>query len=103
MPQSENKEFLRKYFAALSGKPKPAAVVDQFVTEQTLKDHIAGAEVGFPEYILSRGEMIAEGDKVAVKVPGWNPPGCVQRNSAHGAEGRYALPYHLPDPRREDH
>jgi hypothetical protein len=67
MSTSENKEFLRKYFEALSGKPKPASVVDEYVAEQPLKDHIADAEIGFPKYILEPVEMIAEGDKVAVK------------------------------------
>ncbi len=67
MSTAENKEFLRRYLEALSGKPKPASVVDQFVAEQPLKDHIAGAEAGFPEYVLEAVEMIAEGDKVAVK------------------------------------
>ncbi len=67
MSISENKAFVLKYLEALSGKPKPASVVDQFVAEQPLKDHVAGAEVGFPEYVLEPVEMIAEGDKVAVK------------------------------------
>jgi hypothetical protein len=41
MNAQENKEFVRKYFEALSGKPKPPELVDQFVVEQLLKDHIA--------------------------------------------------------------
>jgi len=68
MTTIENKEFVRKYLEALSGKPKPASVVDRYVSDQALKDHIAGAETGFPEYILEPVEMIAEGDKVALKV-----------------------------------
>lgn len=67
MTTIENKEFVRKYLEALSGKPKPASVVDQYVSEQELKEHIAVAETGFPEYILEPLEMIAEGDKVALK------------------------------------
>jgi predicted ester cyclase len=67
MSTSENKNFVRKYFEALSGKPKPAVLVDQYVSEQPLKDHIAGAEAGFPLYEFLAEEMIAEGDSVAVK------------------------------------
>ena len=67
MDTSENKTFIRKYLDALSGKPKPLSIVDQYVAEQPLKDHITAAETGFPEYILEPVEMIAEGDKVAVK------------------------------------
>jgi predicted ester cyclase len=67
MSTAETKEFVRKYLKALSGKPKPASVIDQYVAEQPLKDHILAAEIGFPEYFLEEVEMIAEGDKVAVK------------------------------------
>jgi predicted ester cyclase len=62
----ENKEFVRRYFEALSGNPKPAELVDQYVAEQLLKDHIAGAEAGFPKYEMLVEQMIAEGDLVSV-------------------------------------
>ncbi len=68
MSTTENKAFVRQYLEAISGKPKPASVVDQYVAEQPLKDHIAATEVGFPGYVLEPVEMIAEEDKVAVKV-----------------------------------
>ena len=67
MSVSQNKEFIRKYFAALSGKPKPENIVNQYIEEQPLKDHIAQAEVGFPLYQVIADDMIAEGDQVAVK------------------------------------
>ena len=67
MSTVENKKFVIEYLAAISGKPKPDAVVDRYVAEQPLKDHIAGAEAGFPEYAMEAVDMIAEGDQVAVK------------------------------------
>jgi hypothetical protein len=67
MSAIENKEFIQKYFAALSGLPKPPEVVNKFVEEQPLRDHIAQAEAGLPEYVLVAEDMIAEGDQVAVK------------------------------------
>jgi predicted ester cyclase len=67
MSASQNKEFISKYFAALSGQPKPEKIVNQYVEEQPLKDHIAQAEAGFPQYQLIAVDMIAEGDQVAVK------------------------------------
>ena len=67
MSVSQNKEFIRKYFAALSGKPKPENIVNQYIEEQPLKDHIAQAEAGFPLYQVIADDMIAEGDQVAVK------------------------------------
>ena len=41
MNMQGNKRFIRKYFEELSGKPKPPELVDQYVAEQLLKDHIA--------------------------------------------------------------
>lgn len=66
MNAQENKEFIRKYFEALSGKPKPPELVDQYVAEQPLKDHIAMNEAAFPGYELRIEQMIAEDDLVSV-------------------------------------
>ena len=66
MTTQENKEFIRAYFEALSGKPKPPELVEQYVAEQPLKDHIAMNEAAFPGYTLSVEQMIAEDDLVAV-------------------------------------
>jgi len=52
MNMQENKQFIRKYFEELSGKPKPPELVDQYVAEQLLKDHIAMYEAAFPGYEL---------------------------------------------------
>jgi predicted ester cyclase len=66
MNAQENKEFIRNYLEALSGKPKPPQLVDQYVAEQPLKDHIAMNEAAFPGYELRIEKMIAEGDLVSV-------------------------------------
>jgi predicted ester cyclase len=66
MNAQENKELIRAYFDALNGKPKPSELVDQYVAEQLLKDHIAMYEAAFPEYGLVVEHMIAEDDLVSV-------------------------------------
>ena len=66
MNTQENKEFVQKYFEALSGKPKPPELVDQYVAEQLLKDHIAMYEAAFPEYELRSEQMVAEDDLVSI-------------------------------------
>lgn len=66
MNAQENKEFIRNYLEALSGKPKPPELVDQYVAEQPLKDHIAMNEAAFPGYELRIEQIIAEGDLVSV-------------------------------------
>ena len=69
MSVSENKAFIGRYLGALSGKEKPAAVVDQFISEAdaVLKQHIAGYEAAFPCYEMIVEDMIAEADKVVVR------------------------------------
>lgn len=66
MSAQENKEFIRRYLEAVSGHPKPPALVDQYVAEQPLKDHIAGGEQGFPRYTMDIDMLIAEDDLVSV-------------------------------------
>jgi predicted ester cyclase len=66
---TENKAFVRRYLDAISGKEKPAALVDQYIAaaDQLLKDHIVGGEIGFPRYELIADEMLAEDDRVMVR------------------------------------
>jgi predicted ester cyclase len=66
MGAQENKDFIRSYLEAVSGKPKPPELVDQFIAEQPLKDHIAGGEQGFPAYTIDMDMMVAEDDLVSV-------------------------------------
>ena len=66
MNAQENKEFIRTYIEAISGKPKPSELVDQYVTEQPLKDHIAMNEAAFPAYEMHVEQLIAEDDMVSV-------------------------------------
>ncbi|MBI5033755.1 MAG: ester cyclase [Chloroflexi bacterium] len=67
--QDENKAFVRQYLNAISGKPKPPSLVDQYVadSDQAMKHHIAFFEAAFPCYELIADEMIAEGDKVVIR------------------------------------
>lgn len=69
MSANENKEFVRRYLDAINGKPKTAAIMDLFIAEQPLKDHIAAAEAAFPLYRLDADEIVAEGDLVCLR--GW--------------------------------
>ncbi|HET9906857.1 MAG TPA: ester cyclase [Anaerolineales bacterium] len=66
MNAQENKEFIRKYIEAISGKPKPSELVDLYVAEQPLIEHIAMNEAAFPEYEMHIEKLIAEDDLVSV-------------------------------------
>ena len=69
MSVSENKAFTSRYLDAINGKEKPAAVLDQYISEADalLKQHIAGYEAAFPRYTLNVEDLIAEADKVVVR------------------------------------
>ena len=66
MNTQENKDFIRTYVEAISGKSKPSELVEQYVAEQPLKDHIAMNEAAFPCYEMRIEQMIAEDDLVSV-------------------------------------
>ena len=66
MNAQENKDFIQTYIEAISGKPKPPELVDQYVAEQPLKDHVAMNEAAFPGYELHIQRMIAEDDLVSI-------------------------------------
>jgi predicted ester cyclase len=69
MSTTENKAFVRRYLEAINGKEKPATLVNQYIadSDETLKQHIAGGEIGFPRYELIADEMLAEDNKVMVR------------------------------------
>lgn len=65
-----NKALIVEYLEAISGKEKPLSLQQQYIAEsdQELMDHIAMFEAAFPLYELVAEELIAEGDKVFVRV-----------------------------------
>jgi predicted ester cyclase len=64
--QQENKEFILRYFNALSGKTKDPVTCDQFMTDPELKEHILFLDTIFPDYEIYADQMTAEGDRVTV-------------------------------------
>lgn len=67
MSTQSNRTLIEAYFIALSGKPKPETVVNEYVTDPDLKQHIQFFEAAFPNYELIADDLVAEGDKVAVR------------------------------------
>lgn len=64
---NENKEFIIRYYNTLSGVPKTDELVDEFTTDEELKQHIAFFDAVFPNYELFADEMIAEDNRVVVR------------------------------------
>ena len=63
----ENVATVQTYFAAISGKDKPAAILNMYVSDEELKKHIAFLESAFPRYVLVSEDIVAQDDKVAVR------------------------------------
>jgi predicted ester cyclase len=65
----ENKALIKEYLEALSGKEKTTSIMDKYIADcdSLLKKHISETETTFPKYELIPEDMIAEGDKVAVR------------------------------------
>ena len=67
MSTSANKQLVREYLNALSGRPKPMSLLQRYVTDAALLEHIAQVEAAFPNYELHVHQVIAEDDLVAVR------------------------------------
>ena len=67
MSTEQNKAFVQRYLAAISGEDKTAELIGRFVTDPALVAHIETAERGFPRYRIEAKDLIAEGDTVVVR------------------------------------
>jgi predicted ester cyclase len=63
----DSKQLIKDYFNALTGSPKSEALINQYVSDPSLKEHIRQAEAAFPRYELAAHQIVAEGDMVAVR------------------------------------
>jgi predicted ester cyclase len=63
----ESKQLIKDYFKALSGHPKTEELLDRYISDPALKEHIRAAEAAFPAYEVIDNQMVAEGDLVAVR------------------------------------
>lgn len=63
----KNREFIIKYFNAMSGKVKTRELCEHYTTDEKLMEHIAFFEGAFPKYELFIEEIMAEGNKVLIQ------------------------------------
>jgi predicted ester cyclase len=63
----DSKQLIKDYFKALSGQPKTEELLDRYMSDADLKEHIRVAEAGFPGYDVIDNQIVAEGDLVAVR------------------------------------
>ena len=65
--QKKNKEFIARYFNAISGAEKTHQLCMEFMTDMELAEHIAFFDTVFPRYEIFADEMVAEDNKVVVR------------------------------------
>jgi hypothetical protein len=65
--QKQNKEFIIRYFNALSGVTKTRGLLEKYITDEELIGHIIFFETVFPGYEVLADEMTAEGNRVVVR------------------------------------
>ena len=63
----KNKEFILRYFNALSGQIKTIEKLHEFMSDQVLIDTILFFDSAFPKYEHIAEEMISEGNQVVVR------------------------------------
>jgi predicted ester cyclase len=68
MPAEENKELIRRYIEATTGKAKSEALLGEYIADEGLRRFITTFESAFPRYELTVEDLIAEGDKVAARL-----------------------------------
>ena len=67
MNAAANTQLITQYFQSLSGQPKPLALLQRYVTDPALIEHISQCEAAFPNYELIAHQVIAGDDLVAVR------------------------------------
>jgi SnoaL-like polyketide cyclase len=65
--QKQNKEFITRYFNALSGVSKTKELMEVYISDEELIGHIVFFDSVFPRYELFADEMTAEDNRVVVK------------------------------------
>ena len=63
----DSKQFIKEYFNAMTNHPRTEDLINQYVSDPGLKEHIRRSEAAFPGYGLIAHQIVAEGDIVAVR------------------------------------
>jgi steroid delta-isomerase-like uncharacterized protein len=65
---TDTRQLFRNYVQAMAGQPKTEVLLDQYITDPGLKDHIRQAEAAFPSYQVIVNQMVVDGDLVACRM-----------------------------------
>ena len=67
MSSETSRQFIERYVNALNGSSKSPELVEEYVSDETLKAHITAFAVAFPGYDIEVHDILADGDRVAVR------------------------------------
>lgn len=81
----QNKEFIIRYFNAVSGVSKTRELLEEYTTDEELIGHIIFFDASFPQYEIFADEMTAEGNRVVVRA---------RMKGVHNGEFNGILPTH---------
>lgn len=68
MTTEESRRLILEFLSETSGKGKPRELLERYVASEGLIDHILMMESAFPHYELDVEEIVAEADRVAVRM-----------------------------------
>lgn len=68
MTTEESRKLVLEFLGETSGNEKPRALLERYVASEGLIDHILMMEAAFPRYELVVEEIVAEADRVAVRM-----------------------------------
>ena len=61
------RQFIEDYFEAMTSQPKTEDLLNQYISDASLKQHIREADAAFPGYRIIRHQVVADGHIVAVR------------------------------------
>ncbi len=65
--QKKNTEFVIRYISALSGVTKTRELMEEYLADEELINHIIFFDTVFPKYEMFADEITAEGNRVVVR------------------------------------
>ena len=63
----DSRQFIESYFEAMTSQPKTEDLLNRYISDDSLKEHIRQAEAAFPGYQIVRHQVVSEDDIVAVR------------------------------------
>ena len=65
---TDTRQLFKDYVQAMAGQPKTEALLDRYITDPSLKEHIRQCEAAFPSYQVTVNQMVVDGDVVACRM-----------------------------------